>query len=733
MRTFRILFLSFVLFCAPQPAGAQSSVRYNNQQLFLNGANLAWMSFGNDIGPGTRDYTSFGSILLQLHNRGGNVLRWWLHANGAVTPEFNDTGLVVSPGPGTIASLRNALDIAWQREISVILCLWSFDMLRGTNTNAVLARNLKLLTDTSSIRAYINNCLLPIVDSLKGHPAIAAWEIFNEPEGMSNEYYFYQADPHVPMSFIQRFVNLCAGAIHRRDSTILVTNGAWSFKSLTDVPLGSLSKSAVTSTGSVDVQQMAQSFNATHRYPMSVAEFGEYLRRIALSDNYNFYSNSRLIAEGGDPKGTLDFYSVHYYDWGGTQISPLHHPSGTWQLDKPVVVAEFALKDTYGVTKGDIYKTIFRNGYAGALAWSWTDVSFSQPPDILAGTRSIWDMNRGAVDIHGVGSDWAEVNITSPSSDSVFAAGSAVAISATASVIDNGSVVSVDFYANDTLKIGTSGTAPYSVVWQHPPSGYHALTAVATGNLGHRSSSDNVRIQVGTASIVKLEAEGGAKAGDVSNMFVRSLPTASGGAYLELRTQSGTISWTIPSIPAAGLYDISFAYRLSFDTPKSQYLNINGVRAATVTFDGPMNVWLEKNVRVALVAGSNVIQLDLAWGWMDLDYLTVPRNPTSIVLSESTSLPDRLLLDQNYPNPFNPVTTITFTLPSAGLERSQQEMAKLEIFDLMGRTISVLVNERLGAGIHTVRWDASQSPSGVYFYRLTAAGEQRMRKMILIR
>jgi hypothetical protein len=47
-------------------------------------------------------------------------------------------------------------------------------------------------------------------------------------------------------------------------------------------------------------------------------------------ENRNFYSDTLLVAAGGDPRGVLDFDTVHYYAWGSTQISPFHHDASFW-------------------------------------------------------------------------------------------------------------------------------------------------------------------------------------------------------------------------------------------------------------------------------------------------------------------------------------------------------------------------------------------------------------------
>ena len=88
--------------------------------------------------------------------------------------------------------------------------------------------------------------------------------------------------------------------------------------------------------------------------------------------------------------------------------------------------------------------------------------------------------------------------------------------------------------------------------------------------------------------------------------------------------------------------------------------------------------------------------------------------------------PAHFMLEQNFPNPFNPTTTITFALPQAAHTR-------LDIFDMLGRTVATLVQEVRPAGQHTVLFDASHFPSGVYFVRMQAAGFVAVHRMMLVR
>ena len=83
-------------------------------------------------------------------------------------------------------------------------------------------------------------------------------------------------------------------------------------------------------------------------------------------------------------------------------------------------------------------------------------------------------------------------------------------------------------------------------------------------------------------------------------------------------------------------------------------------------------------------------------------------------------------LEQNYPNPFNPSTTIRYELPMSS-------MVRLSVSDILGRKVSVLVNERKDAGVHEVRFDGSNLASGVYFYRLQAGDVVQTKRLLLLR
>jgi hypothetical protein len=106
--------------------------------------------------------------------------------------------------------------------------------------------------------------------------------------------------------------------------------------------------------------------------------------------------------------------------------------------------------------------------------------------------------------------------------------------------------------------------------------------------------------------------------------------------------------------------------------------------------------------------------------------IKISSDSTLVSIGESNQIPAEFTLSQNYPNPFNPVTKINFNIPSA-------EFVTLSVYDVMGREVAVLINESLKPGSYEAEWNAVNSTSNIYFYKLTAGNFTETKSMILIK
>ncbi|MBX2990995.1 MAG: T9SS type A sorting domain-containing protein [Bacteroidetes bacterium] len=117
---------------------------------------------------------------------------------------------------------------------------------------------------------------------------------------------------------------------------------------------------------------------------------------------------------------------------------------------------------------------------------------------------------------------------------------------------------------------------------------------------------------------------------------------------------------------------------------------------------------------------------DLEGNWRLYDTVTA--------VKEGDSMPSIFSLSQNYPNPFNPESKISFQIPIAS-------DVTLKIYDLLGREVATLVNERMSPGTYSATWNAAAFASGVYLYRMqavsastgSARGFVETRKLLLLR
>ena len=285
---------------------------------FASGLNVAWVNFANDVPD--PNIATFDTIFKNAHDAGGRVIRWWFHTNGTKTPGYDSSGMASKLQQSHIDGVKAILSSAQKNGVRVTLSLWSFDMLQD-NAMTAWTNNQKLLEVDANRQAYIDNYLTPLVDAIKGHPGLYAWEIFNEPEGMGPKGW---ATHRTTEAAIQKTVNWLAAAIHTADPAALVTNGAQTFDYCSNV-----------------------------------------------SGKSNLYSDTALRAAGGKQNGTLDFYQVHYYTTNGASNSPFTRPASYWMLDKKLVMGEFFTRDTDGVAKNDLYTKLYDTGYSGAWAWSY--------------------------------------------------------------------------------------------------------------------------------------------------------------------------------------------------------------------------------------------------------------------------------------------------------------------------------------------------------------------------
>ncbi len=112
---------------------------------------------------------------------------------------------------------------------------------------------------------------------------------------------------------------------------------------------------------------------------------------------------------------------------------------------------------------------------------------------------------------------------------------------------------------------------------------------------------------------------------------------------------------------------------------------------------------------------------------LDQNTITQPTNTQATSIDgEGNSLPEEFALFQNYPNPFNPSTVISYQIPV-------NTTVRLEVFNMLGQSVALLVNEQKAAGSHTVSFDATSLSSGIYIYRLNSADYNQTKKMMLIK
>ena len=119
-------------------------------------------------------------------------------------------------------------------------------------------------------------------------------------------------------------------------------------------------------------------------------------------------------------------------------------------------------------------------------------------------------------------------------------------------------------------------------------------------------------------------------------------------------------------------------------------------------------------------------------GWDNNRYIVIPSLiATEIVLDLPNSkskplLPEKYNISNVYPNPFNPIISITYTIPI-------NSYVSIAIYDMLGNQITFLINNFQTSGYHTINWNASSYPSGVYFIRMESGEFSQTQKVLLVK
>jgi hypothetical protein len=196
----------------------------------------------------------------------------------------------------------------------------------------------------------------------------------------------------------------------------------------------------------------------------------------------------------------------------------------------------------------------------------------------------------------------------------------------------------------------------------------------------------------------------------------------------------------LPPVAPAGLFDARFSSNSMVETFSASKVNeeytINIQSSSfplTLTWDGTAN-----QTKTILLSDNNdgkFFKNIYLRGKGSVKITNPSVKQLRLRTLEGSSLPLEFNLMQNFPNPFNPSTVIRFHIPlnppSEGGHRGM--LTTLKIYDVLGREVTTLVNEEKESGEYTIEWDASNFPSGVYFYKLTAGKFSDVKKLLLMK
>ncbi len=640
-----------------------------------NGINIAWINYGRDTGVNPNggdnfrpDLEKFEEVMDFVSANDGNVIRWWYHTNGSTNPVFDNNQMVAKNPNFFHNDVKAILNLAQQKGIKVQICLWSFDMLKDQWAVDAVA-NKKLLTQNAYTKAYINNALLPLVNAIGNHPALYAWEIFNEPEGMTKRYADHWPGflQKIEMKDIQSFINKVSGAIRKAQPKVKITNGALGFLT--------------------NVEDPEKGF-------------------------WNAYTDINLIQAGGDLNGYLDFYNIHYYKWAGINGSPFHNAFDTSKIDKPTVIGEYypdnlVLQGTPNIDAKNLGKKLNENSWQGSIVWSWTDRTNITARNNMASIISGYNSEIQNTLVADAGKDQSYNDSDNDGQETISLDGSKSSYT--------GSKIKSFVWKNKGKVIGTGAKINTTL-----PLGTHNIKLVIT-NHENMTATDVVTIIIeednaGPPVVVdeKLEAE---SAMILSKVEIKSDGSTSNGAYVYMKGDNGKITWGF-DVPSDGDYSVDFRYNVPFGF-KKQFLNVNTSYIGEIDFNGPQNTWQTKTMTLNLKAGFNTVTLTASWGYMYFDFITIKTEKSATETSNDPFLASSDVFGKKkkafaiYPIPAKNHLTV----------KGSELGDKIKVFDTYG---NIILESTLN--LHQESIDVSSLKKGTYIIQVSNKGRQFLIK-----
>jgi GH18 family chitinase len=427
-----------------------------------------------------------------------------------------------------------------------------------------------------------------------------------------------------------------------------------------------------------------------------------------MNDNTGLSGAGRYVRIYGTVRATTYGYSIFelevYGTTGGNQnpVVSITSPANNASFTAP---ASITINATASDPDGTVASVAFYNGntllatdMSSPYSYAWTNVVAGNYAITARATDNLGAVATSAtvnVTVAG-GNQSPSVSVASPANNSSFTAPASITINATASDAD-GSIASVSFY-NGTTLLNTDASSPFSYTWTSVPVGNYSITARATDNLGAVTISAVVAVSITTSTPVSLRAT------------YQTISTWATGFQGEVRITNNS------STAANG-------WRVMFDCPHE----ISPIWDAVTISRIGNRYTIGPAATTQMIPGNSSVVFGFLGIITSGQTFISPTNVSASPVSGRISMDDGEVIDKfttrNYPNPFADKVNIEFVLPS-------EDHVLVDVYDITGQRLSVLVNKVLPAGKHLVVWNSELYGTGMFFYRVKSGHHSLTERIV---